>query len=300
VSLLSRLTCLSGDLPIFDLQSHSVHSDGVLSAAEVVAAAAQAGVRLLALSDHDSVDGVQEALDTAQRLGLGLVPAVEISALDENNQDQHILGYLIDHRDPLLSERLESYRLDREGRAGRMADALRELGFELDETPLQARAAEGKSIGRPHLARAAVSHPANQTRLAQDGLTDPSAFLVEYLIEGKPAFRSRTIPSVPESIDAIHDAGGLAIWAHPFWTIPEPETVLGMLDSFRESGIDGVECFYVTHTPEQVEVLADRCDELDLLTTGSSDFHGPGHREFSRFRAFHTFGREPRLGPIGD
>src|SRR6185312_13656302 len=128
VSLLSRLTCLSGDLPIFDLQSHSVHSDGMLCAAEVVAAAAQAGVRLLALSDHDSVDGVQEALDTAQRLGLGLVPAVEISALDENNQDQHILGYLSDHRDPVLCERLESYRRDREGRAGRMADALRELG----------------------------------------------------------------------------------------------------------------------------------------------------------------------------
>ena len=72
-----------------------------------------------------------------------------------------------------------------------------------------------------------------------------------------------------------------------------------MLDDFRRSGIDGVECFYVTHTPEQVEVLADRCDELDLLMTGSSDFHGPGHREFSRFRAFELFGREPRLGPIG-
>lgn len=290
---------MSDDLPIFDLQSHSVHSDGTLPAAEVVAAAAQAGVRLLALSDHDSVDGVQEALDSARQLGIGLVPAVEISALDEDNTDQHILGYLIDHRDPLLSERLESYRLDREGRAGRMADALRELGYELDDTPLQARAAEGRSIGRPHLARAAVSHPANQARLRDEGLTDPSAFLVEYLIEGKPAFRSRTIPSVPESIDAIHDAGGLAIWAHPFWTISEPENVLEMLDSFRDSEIDGVECFYVTHTQEQVDMLAGRCDELDLLTTGSSDFHGPDHREFSRFRAFETFGHQPRLGPIG-
>jgi 3',5'-nucleoside bisphosphate phosphatase len=287
------------DLPIFDLQSHSVHSDGTLPAAEVVATAAHAGVRLLSLSDHDSVDGVQEAADAAARLGVALVPAVEISALDEDNQDQHILGYLIDHHDPMLSQRLESYRLDREGRAGRMADALRDLGYELDDAPLQARAAEGKSIGRPHLARAAVSHPANQVRLEEEGLTDPSAFLVEYLIEGKPAFRSRTIPSVPESIDAIHEAGGLAIWAHPFWTIPEPETVLEMLDGFRECGIDGVECFYVTHTLEQVAVLTDRCDQLDLLTTGSSDFHGPGHREFSRFRAFHTFGHQPRLGPIG-
>ena len=115
---------------------------------------------------------------------------------------------MIDHHDPVLSERLESYRVDREGRADRMAEALRELGYELDDAPLRARAAEGKSIGRPHLARAAVSHPANQARLKEEGLADPSAFLVEYLIEGKPAFRSRTIPSVPESIDAIHEAGG--------------------------------------------------------------------------------------------
>ena len=299
MSLLSTLRRLSEDLPSFDLQSHSVHSDGLLPASGVVAAAAEAGVKLLALSDHDSVDGVQEAADTAAELGLGLVPAVEISALDQENGDQHILGYVIDHHDPVLSERLESYRVDREGRADRMAQALRELGYELDDAPLRARAAEGKSIGRPHLARAAVSHPANQARLKEEGLADPSAFLVEYLIEGKPAFRSRTIPSVPESIDAIHEAGGLAIWAHPFWTIPEADTVLEMLDDFRRSGIDGVECFYVTHTPEQVEVLADRCDELDLLMTGSSDFHGPGHREFSRFRAFELFGREPRLGPIG-
>ena len=299
MSLLSRLRRVSEDLPIFDLQSHSVHSDGLLPASEVVAVAAEAGVRLLALSDHDSVDGVQEAVDAAAELGLGLVPAVEISALDQDNQDQHILGYVMDHHDPVLCERLESYRLDREGRADRMAQALRKLGYELDDAPLQARAAEGKSIGRPHLARAAVSHPANQARLEEEGLTDPSAFLVEYLIEGKPAFRSRTIPSVAESIDAIHEAGGVAIWAHPFWTIPAPDTVLEMLDDFRESGIDGVECFYVTHTPEQVEVLADRCDQLDLLITGSSDFHGPGHREFSRFRAFQLFGREPRLGPIG-
>jgi 3',5'-nucleoside bisphosphate phosphatase len=229
---------------------------------------------------------------------LELVSSVEISALDEELRDQHILGYLIDPTDPILSDRLESYRQDREGRAGRMADALRELGFELDQAQLDARAAEGKSIGRPHLAKAVVTHPANAKRLEDNGLTDPSAFLVAYLIEGKPAFRSRTIPSVPESIDAIHEAGGLAIWAHPFWTIPEQETVLEMIDSFRSAGIDGIECFYLTHSREQVELLTNRCDELRMLSTGSSDFHGPGHREFSRFRAFDTFGREPRLGPI--
>ncbi len=175
MSLLSRLRCVNGDLPTFDLQSHSVHSDGTLPPAEVVAAAADAGVRLLSLSDHDSVDGVQEAARAASELGIGLVPAVEISALDEDNQDQHILGYLIDHHDQVLSERLESYRMDREGRAGRMAEALRQLGYELDDASLKARAAEGKSIGRPPLARAAVTHPANHARLQEEGLTDPSA-----------------------------------------------------------------------------------------------------------------------------
>jgi 3',5'-nucleoside bisphosphate phosphatase len=289
---------LSGDLPTFDLQSHSVHSDGALPAPEVVAAAAAAGVRLLALSDHDSVDGVSEATAAATELGLALVPSVEISALDAAGRDQHILGYLVDHHDPVLSRRLESYRQDREQRATRMADALRELGFELDDTALAARAAEGKSIGRPHLAKAVVSYPANARRLEEEGRTDPSAFLVGYLIEGKPAFRSRTIPSVPDSIDAIHDAGGIAIWAHPFWTVPERELVLEMIDDFRGHGLDGLECFYVTHTREQTDLLADRCEALGLLSTGSSDFHGPRHREFSRFRAFSTYGREPRLGPI--
>jgi 3',5'-nucleoside bisphosphate phosphatase len=275
-----------------------VHSDGTLPAHEVVAAAAQAGVKLLSLSDHDSVDGVQEALNAAAEHGISVAPAVEISALDGEGRDQHILGYMIDHHDAVLRERLEAYRRDREGRAGRMADALKELGYELDEESLAARAAEGKSIGRPHLARAAVTHPANAKRLEEEGLTDPSAFLVEYLIEGKVAFRSRTIPSVSDSIDAIHEAGGIAIWAHPFWTIPEAEIVLGLVDDFHAGGMDGIECFYVTHTREQVQMLVDRCDQLGMLRTGSSDFHGPGHREFSEFRAFSMYGLEPKLGPI--
>jgi 3',5'-nucleoside bisphosphate phosphatase len=296
--VLATLGLLSGDLPTFDLQSHSIHSDGALSASEVVAAAASAGVRLFALSDHDSVDGVSEAVAAAAGLDLALVPSVEISALDDANRDHHILGYLIDHHDPVLSQRLGSYRQDREHRATRMADALRELGFELDDAALAARAAEGKSIGRPHLAKAVVSHPGNAQRLQDEGRTDPSAFLEAYLIEGKPAFRSRTIPSVPESIAAIHEAGGIAIWAHPFFTIPDPDLVVGLIDDFRAQGMDGIECFYVTHSREQTELLADRCDQLGLLSTGSSDFHGPQHREFSKFRAFSTYGREPRLGPI--
>jgi predicted metal-dependent phosphoesterase TrpH len=143
-----------------------------------------------------------------------------------------------------------------------------------------------------------VSHPANAERLAGEQRQDPSAFLEAYLIEGRPAFRTRQSPTIPEAIEAIHDAGGVAVWAHPFWDISAADEVLQAIDRFRAAGIDGVECFYATHSRQQALFLADRCAELGMLATGSSDFHGPRHREFSRFRAFSTYGREPALGPI--
>ncbi len=239
-------------------------------------------------------------METARRVGLKLVTAVEISAIDNGKDDLHILGYGIDVRDRALGERLIEFRGDRERRAQRMAKALRGLGFELDDTVLTRRTEQGKPIGRPHLAQAVVGHPANAERLTQAGLNETSTFLEAYLIDGKPAFRSRTTPTVPEAIDTIHDAGGVAVWAHPFWDVPESGEVLMIIDRFRAVGLDGVECFYTTHTREQAELVADRCEELGLLATGSSDFHGPEHRLFSRFRAFSTWGREPVLGPIAD
>jgi predicted metal-dependent phosphoesterase TrpH len=179
-----------------------------------------------------------------------------------------------------------------------MAEALRELGYEVDESELKRRRAQGKPIGRPHLADAVVHHPGNRERLESEGLNERSAFLVAYLIDGKPAFRPRTKPTIAESIATIHDSGGLAVWAHPFWDVSHPDRVLDAIDRFRACGLDGVECFYASHTREQADLLADRCSTLDLLTTGSSDFHGPEHRLFSRFRAFSTYGRTPNLGPI--
>jgi predicted metal-dependent phosphoesterase TrpH len=289
---------LSADPPTFDLQSHSQHSDGSLEPQEVVAAAAEAGVELLALSDHDSVEGVQAAADAAAELGVRLAPAVEISSVDGEQQDLHVLGYMVDHQDPGLREQLRCWREDREHRAEAMAGALRELGYELDDSELERRRANGQSIGRPHLADAVVGHPANAERLHAEGLAERSAFLEAYLIDGRPAFRPRTKPTVAESIRTIHDAGGVAVWAHPFWDVKEPDAVLEAIDRFRAWGLDGVECFYATHTREQAELLADRCASVGLLSTGSSDFHGPKHRLFSRWRAFSTYGRTPVLGPI--
>jgi predicted metal-dependent phosphoesterase TrpH len=279
--------------PAFDLQAHSTASDGALPPRAVVAAAADAGVELLALTDHDTVDGVDEALQASLTRGLRLVPAVELSALDRDGDDLHILGYGIDHRAPALNEALEGFRADRAARAVRMAEALRACGLAID---LPQRA----SIGRPHLAQAAFDHPANRMRLEAEQIVNASQLLEAYLVPGAPAFRSRTTPTIAEAIQVIHEAGGVAVWAHPFWDLPHPDAVLVTIDRFVKLGIDGVEAFYPTHDAVRASLLVERCAEGGLLATGSADFHGPNHPRFNRFRAFDTHGLEPNLGPIAE
>jgi len=289
--------------PAFDLQSHSTHSDGALEAGAVVQRAAQAGVELLALSDHDTVSGVSEALAAGERYGVRVVPAVEISSIDTLSQsprELHILGYLIDHSDPAFGATLADFLSDREKRTLRMAAALRELGFALDDRAISERLSAGKPIGRPHVAEAVLGAPQNEARLREESIDDVGSLIRAYLIEGKPAFRLRETPTVGQAIEAIHRARGVAVWAHPFWDVSDAQEVLAMIDRFKAAGIDGVEAFYVTHTREQTELLARRCAELGLLSTGSSDFHGPENRLFSRFLAFETYGLEPNLGPILD
>jgi predicted metal-dependent phosphoesterase TrpH len=281
-----------------DLQSHSRHSDGDLAVAEVVAAAAAAGVELLALSDHDTVDGVEEALAATAAHGIELLTATEISAVDAGYEDLHVLGYGVDHHDARLLERLSGAREDREARAGRMTDLLSQIGYVVDDSVLAARRQAGKPIGRPHLAAAVLGHPHNAQRLAREGHDDVSSFIRAYLIPGAPAYSGRTRPTVTEAIGWIHDAGGLAFWAHPFWDIAADGEVLAALERYRAGGLDGVECFYVTHDAHQTLLLADRAAELGLLTSASSDYHGPDHRLFSRFLAYELHGRIPVLGEL--
>jgi predicted metal-dependent phosphoesterase TrpH len=284
--------------PTFDLQSHSTRSDGGLEPVEVVARAAAEGVELLALSDHDTVEGVADALEAGRAHGVKVVPATELSSIDGDREDLHVLGYLVDHADADFLAALEGFRADREARAVRMMDALRELGFELDTGAIDARRAAGEPVGRPHIAKAAFGHPANAARIADEGLEDFSALLVAYLIDGTPAFRRRTTPTIAQAIEVIHAAGGVAVWAHPFWDLEAPEQVVDAIDRFAAMGLDGVEAFYVTHTEEQTRLAYDECMRRGLLTTGSADFHAPDHRLFSRFRAFELHGLHPNLGPI--
>jgi predicted metal-dependent phosphoesterase TrpH len=281
-----------------DLQSHSRNSDGELEVPALIGEAARAGVELLALSDHDTVDGVAEALTAAAAAGIRLLPATEISAVDGGYEDLHVLGYGIDHEDPVLLDRLRDARADRERRAERMVELLRAGGYALDDEPLARRRAEGKPIGRPHLAAAVLAHPDNAERLEREGHRDISSFIAAQLIPGMPAYAGRTRPTVVEAIGWIHDAGGLAFWAHPFWDVAADTEVLAAIDRYRAAGLDGVECFYVTHDERQTLLLADRCEELGLLRSGSSDYHGPDHRLFSRFLAYERYGRELALGRL--
>jgi 3',5'-nucleoside bisphosphate phosphatase len=286
---------MTGDAPGFDLQSHSTQSDGSLAPAEVVAQAAAAGVELLALTDHDTVAGVPEALAAARRHGIRLSSAAELSSVHGEHEDLHILGYELDPSDPGLHAALEDFRADRGRRIMAMADRLRELGFSLDDSSFAAR----ESLGRPHLADAVLAHPDNAERLAREGITGKKELFPPYLVPGAVAYVARSRPTVEEAIEVIHAAGGVAVWAHPFWDIEDPGHVLRTLRYFAARGLDGVECFYAGHSREQTLILHDECEARGLLSTGSADFHGPEHEHFNRFRNFELHGRAARLGPIG-
>ena len=284
--------------PDFDLQSHSTASDGALDPAAVVAAAHEAGVELLALSDHDTVDGLDEAFAAAAATdgALTLVSAVEISSLDLGDKDLHILGYGIDHHDPVLLARLELWREDRWTRGERIAEAMRENGWQVT---LPERGEQ--PLGRPHIAAAIFDDPANAERVAAEGLTNSVDLLVAYLVPGAPGYRGRTAPTVGQAVEAIHEAGGKAIWAHPYWDFRDEdqhEATRDVLERFAALGGDGVEAFYISYTEDQTRRLVELAAGLDMLTTGSADFHGPDNPNFSSFRNFSLYGLEPNLGPI--
>jgi predicted metal-dependent phosphoesterase TrpH len=284
--------------PDFDLQSHSTASDGALAPAAVVVAAHEAGVELLALSDHDTVDGLDEAFAAAAATdgALTLVSAVEISSLDLGDKDLHILGYGIDHHDPALLARLELWREDRWTRGERIAEAMRENGWQVT---LPERGEQ--PLGRPHIAAAIFNDPANAERAAAEGIANSTELLVAYLVPGAPGYRGRTAPTVGQAVEAIHEAGGKAIWAHPYWDFRDEdqhEATRDVLERFAALGGDGVEAFYISYSEDQTRRLVELAAGLDMLTTGSADFHGHDNPNFSSFRNFSLYGLEPNLGPI--
>jgi 3',5'-nucleoside bisphosphate phosphatase len=266
---------------VIELQSHSTVSDGQLAPAEVVAKAWEAGVTTLALTDHDAIAGVAEAEGAAQRLGVELVPAIEMSCVHEYAEDLHICGYWVDLGK--IAGACEKAQHERVTRAGEIVERLRGEGFDLHLEDAVREAGDALSIGRPHIARAAGAEG------------DLGPFFEEYLVPGAKAFVPRRWPTAEQAIELIRDAGGVAVIAHPYWDIDAADEVD---DLIRSLGADGVETFYPTHSKEQTAHLLELCAELSLVPTASSDYHGPTHKTFSKFGAYETYGLgEPQLPP---
>jgi len=266
---------------LIELQSHSTVSDGQLAPAEVVAQAWEAGVTTLALTDHDAVAGVEEATEAAKGLGIELVPAIEMSCVHEYAEDLHICGYWVDLT--TIKPVCERAQKERVNRAEEIIGRLRKWGFEVKLEDAIKEAGDALSIGRPHIARAA-------------GATgDLGPFFEEYLVPGAKAFVPRRWPTAEQAIALIHEAGGTAVIAHPYWDIDDPDEVEDLIRSLKP---DGVEAFYPPHTQEQTEHLLHLCDELDLIPTASSDYHGPTHKTFSKFGDYSTYDLgEPQVPP---
>ncbi len=266
---------------LIELQSHSTVSDGQLEPAGVVARAAEAGVTTLALTDHDAIAGVPEASEAAGGLGVELVPAIEMSCVHEFADDLHICGYWVDLG--AIAPACERAQHERVTRAGEIVENLRGFGFDIYLEDAIRESGDALSIGRPHIARAAGAGE------------DMGPFFEEYLVPGAKAFVPRRWPTAEQAVKLIHDSGGVAVLAHPYWDISEPAKVEELI---RVLGIDGIEVFYPSHTEEQTAHLLALCKELSLIPTGSSDYHGPTHKTFSRFGAYDTYSLgEPQLPP---
>ncbi len=265
---------------MIDLQSHSTVSDGELPPAEVVAAAAAAGVTTMALTDHDAVDGIAEASEAATEAGVALVPAAEISCIHSDIDDLHMLGYWIDV--DAMRPMCRRAQQERVTRAEEIVAKLNSLGVAVDFDDAIAEAGDASSVGRPHIAKAAGTKP-----------DEMSAFFQEYLVPGAKAFVSRRWPTASEATGLIREAGGTPVLAHPFWDIDEPGAVAALIGDLD---LDGVECFYPAHDRAQTRFLLEICSERGLAATGSSDFHGPGHKMFDRFGSYPTYDLgEPEL-----
>lgn len=245
-------------MPI-DLHLHSTASDGQLSPAEVIAAARGAGLDAVALSDHDSIEGVAEALAAGDRLGVEVIPAVELSA-SADSRDAHILGYFIDPADRTLGARLLELRHARLERAERMVSALHDAGFDIDLSHVQAYSREG-SVGRAHVARA----------LVERGLAEDVADAFRRFIgRDRPYYVAKTVVTPAEVIALIRAAGGVAVLAHP-----GVSKLDDLIEQFAATGLVGLEVYHAEHSPEQREHYRRLAAQYGLVATGGSDFHGP-------------------------
>lgn len=244
-----------------DLHTHSTASDGQYTPAELAARVKKRGAQVWALTDHDSMNGVDEATAIGEQLGLRVIRGVELSADDYLNL--HILGY--DFAVPALKAWFDSLQGGRNDRKYRIRNFLRTKGIEVPLDEVDAEAAGG-SVGRPHFAKVMLRHGMVATRKeAFDLYLDTPEF---------QKIEKGTKPSAQECVERIKAAGGKVSLAHPYQIVLSGESLEELLKRLKGYGLDAIECYYPIHTPEQSAEYLRLAKKYDLHVTGGSDFHG--------------------------
>ena len=241
-----------------DLHTHSTCSDGLRSPTQAVEEAVAAGVRVLSLTDHDTVDGIDEAMAAGKEQGIDVVPGTELSA-HVNDRELHLLAYFVDHRSQRLAVHLSKLRERRHERGAAIVERLNQLGVQISLDDVLSRT-DGGPLGRPHIAAAIVASGA--------AMNKEEAF-VRFIGDRRPADVPKPRSPAAEVIGLVHELGGVAVLAHPGMVVSEP-----VIQQLVEVGLDGVEVYHPAHQPPQIEHYLDVAERFGLLTSGGSDSHG--------------------------
>jgi predicted metal-dependent phosphoesterase TrpH len=246
-----------------DLHLHSTFSDGVLKPSELVDMAKVNGLSAIAVTDHDTAAGTDEAMDSGHQHGIEVISGIEISSW-YNTTSMHILGYGFKHDDEKFRDHLRKLQDGRSTRNKKIIENLYRLGIKVHIDDLM-RYSEYGQTGRPHIARLLVDKGVVRTV--------EQAFQY-YLGRGKAAYAERFKFGAREAIAMIRDAGGTAVLAHPATLDPSLRTIAPLLKSLQQIGLRGIEVFYPSHTPKATKQLKKMAEKNKLLITGGSDFHG--------------------------
>ncbi len=258
-------------MSFIDLHTHSNASDGSCPPREVVRLAQQRGLKALALTDHDTIDGLAEAVAAGEEFGLEVIPGVEISAKHPIGS-MHILGYFLDYESDLLAQRLAVLKQARKDRNPQIIAKLNQLGILLTMKQVE-RISGGGQMGRPHIARAL--YEGGYVRSIQE------AFDI-YLGNDGLAYVSKFRFPPAEAIGMIREARGIPVLAHPFTLgLHTFENLKPLLKELMDLGLAGLECYYPEHSLDQETLYVSLARELGLLITGGSDFHGDNKPEVS-------------------
>lgn len=249
---------------MIDLHTHSTFSDGSLTPEELVVEAALAKLSAVALTDHDSIGGVDRFLAACAKRGIRGVPGVEISVDGEGDESIHMLGYFIDCRSPALTAHLAEIRSDRDYRNRKIIENLNEMGLAvtLDEV---SGFAGSDNVGRLHFAQALVERGYVRTR--------EEAF-DRFLAKNRPGYSGRRRLTMEQGIGLIKEARGLAVLAHPFTLGKGKQELANLVAGLASAGLDGLEAYYSHQTPKQMKVYGAIARKFGLVVTGGSDFHG--------------------------